>query len=103
MRAAHAGWSGAACKSTSRPGARTEELRALTWDHVFLKGRPDLDPPQPPHIAVWRSVRRSGDTKTREISRLVGHPGTAVTEEVYRKQIRPVTRNRKQMSTYKRL
>lgn len=24
------------------------------------------------------------------ISRLVGHPGTAVTEEVYRKQIRPV-------------
>lgn len=47
-------------------GARTEELRALTWDHVFLKGRPDLDPPQPPHIAVWRSVRRSGDTKTRK-------------------------------------
>lgn len=25
-----------------------------------------------------------------EISRLVGHSGTAVTEEVYRKQIRPV-------------
>ncbi|MFJ3105961.1 tyrosine recombinase XerC [Streptomyces sp. NPDC086835] len=165
-------------------GARTEELRALTWDHVFLKGQPDADPPQPPHIAVWRSVRRGGDTKTRksrrtlalpahcvevlwqqfedqgwerlaagdsweehglvfssavgkpldatnvrrafrqalkeaeginaddwtprelrhsfvsllsdrgvsleEISRLVGHSGTAVTEEVYRKQIRPV-------------
>ncbi|MFD7791070.1 tyrosine recombinase XerC [Streptomyces sp. NPDC059759] len=165
-------------------GARTEELRALTWDHVFLKGRPDANPPQPPHIAVWRSVRRGGDTKTRksrrtlalpmrcvevlwarfedqgwerlaagddweenglvfssavgkpldatnvrrafraalkgaeglnadewtprelrhsfvsllsdsgvpleEISRLVGHSGTAVTEEVYRKQIRPV-------------
>jgi integrase len=165
-------------------GARTEELRALTWDHVFLKGRLDADPPQPPHIAVGRSVRRGGDTKTRksrrtlalparyvevlwqqfedqgwerlaagesweehglvfssavgkpldatnvrrafrqalkgaeginvdewtprelrhsfvsllsdrgvpleEISRLVGHSGTAVTEEVYRKQIRPV-------------
>lgn len=25
-----------------------------------------------------------------EISRLVGHSGTAVTEDVYRKQIRPV-------------
>lgn len=25
-----------------------------------------------------------------EISRLVGHPSTAVTEEVYREQIRPV-------------
>ncbi|MFE3230306.1 hypothetical protein, partial [Nocardia sp. NPDC059228] len=24
-------------------GARTEELRALTWDHVFLSGRPDYD------------------------------------------------------------
>ncbi len=47
-------------------GACTEELRALTWDHVFLKGRPDLVPPQPPHITVWRSVRRSGDTKTRK-------------------------------------
>lgn len=48
-------------------GARTEELRALTWDHVFLKGRPDLDPPQPPHIAVWRSVRRSGGHKDAEV------------------------------------
>lgn len=47
-------------------GARTEELRALTWDHVFLKGKPDADPSQPPHIAVWRSVRRGGDTKTRK-------------------------------------
>ncbi len=165
-------------------GARTEELRALTWDHVFLDGSPSTNPPVPPHIAVWRSVRTSGDTKTRksrgtlalparcvealkdhwvdqgwdryaagdrweenglvfhsavgrqldsshvrralrtalaaapgidpaewtprelrhsfvsilsdrwvpleEISRLVGHSSTAVTEEVYRKQIRPV-------------
>nr|WP_237547084.1 tyrosine-type recombinase/integrase [Streptomyces sp. SID161] len=55
-------------------GARTEELRALTWDHVFLKGRPDLDPPQPPHIAVWRSVRRSGGTKTRKSRRTLALP-----------------------------
>ena len=39
-------------------GARTEELRALTWSHVDLNGRPDADPPVLPHIRVWRSVRR---------------------------------------------
>ncbi|MGI9008379.1 MAG: site-specific integrase [Streptosporangiaceae bacterium] len=38
-------------------GARTEELRALTWDHVNLHGEPDAIPPVPPHVAVWRSVR----------------------------------------------
>jgi integrase len=55
-------------------GARTEELRALTWDHVFLKGRPDMDPPQPPHIAVWRSVRRTGDTQDSQVP---AHPRPA--------------------------
>jgi len=59
-------------------GARTEELRALTWDHVFLKGRQDLEPPQPPHIAVWRSVRRSGDTKTRKSRRTLALPARCV-------------------------
>lgn len=55
-------------------GARTEELRALTWDHVFLEGKPDADPSQPPHIAVWRSVRRGGDTKTRKSRRTPALP-----------------------------
>jgi integrase len=50
-------------------GARTEELRALTWDHVDLVGDPDADPPIPPHIAVWRSVRAGGDTKTKKSRR----------------------------------
>ncbi|MFJ6915933.1 tyrosine recombinase XerC [Streptomyces sp. NPDC101133] len=59
-------------------GARTEELRALTWDHVFLKGNPDVDPPQPPHIAVWRSVRRGGDTKTRKSRRTLALPARCV-------------------------
>ncbi|GGZ86149.1 tyrosine recombinase XerC [Streptomyces echinoruber] len=59
-------------------GARTEELRALTWDHVFLKGKPDADPPQPPHIAVWRSVRRDGDTKTRKSRRTLALPARCV-------------------------
>ncbi len=44
-------------------GARTEELRALTWDRVDLHGEPDDDPPVPPHVAVWRSVRAGGDTR----------------------------------------
>ncbi|MFC7892637.1 tyrosine recombinase XerC [Streptomyces sp. NPDC057381] len=59
-------------------GARTEELRALTWDHVFLKGSPDVEPPQPPHIAVWRSVRRGGDTKTRKSRRTLALPARCV-------------------------
>lgn len=59
-------------------GARTEELRALTWDHVFLKGKPDANPPVPPHIAVWRSVRTGGDTKTRKSRRTLALPARCV-------------------------
>jgi integrase len=43
-------------------GARTEELRALTWPYV------DLDS-DPPFMMVWRSVRAGGDTKTRKSRR----------------------------------
>jgi integrase len=46
-------------------GVRTEEARALTWDHVDLDGNAAADPPIPPHVAVWRSVRAHGDTKTQ--------------------------------------
>jgi integrase len=55
-------------------GARTEELRALTWDHVDLDGDPDADPPIPPYLAVWRSVRKGGDTKTRKSRRTLALP-----------------------------
>ncbi|MFI6819775.1 tyrosine recombinase XerC [Micromonospora sp. NPDC050187] len=55
-------------------GARTEELRALTWEHVDLTGRPDDDPPMPPSIAVWHSVRAGGDTKTRKSRRTLALP-----------------------------
>ncbi len=48
-------------------GARTEELRALTWDHVDLDG-------QPPSIQVWRSIREGGDTKTRKSRRTLALP-----------------------------
>ena len=47
-------------------GVRTEEARALRWDHVDLEGNPDADPPVPPHVDVWRSVRAHGDTKTKK-------------------------------------
>jgi len=46
-------------------GVRTEELRALTWGNLDLNGHPKDDPPVPPSIQVWRSVRKGGDTKTR--------------------------------------
>ncbi|MEV6464595.1 site-specific integrase [Kitasatospora sp. NPDC051702] len=59
-------------------GARTEELRPLTWDHVFLKGQPNADPPVPPHMAVWRSVRAGGDTKTRKSRRTIALPARCV-------------------------
>jgi integrase len=49
-------------------GIRTEEARALRWDHV------DLDAGT---IAVWRSVRRGGDTKTERSRRTLGLPETA--------------------------
>ncbi|MEV4758953.1 tyrosine-type recombinase/integrase [Micromonospora sp. NPDC049559] len=60
-------------------GARTEELRALTWEHVDLEGRPDDDPPVPPSIQVWHSVRAGGDTKTRKSRRTLALPLRCVT------------------------
>jgi integrase len=59
-------------------GARTEELRALTWDHVDLDGKPHNDPPVPPSVAVWRSVRAGGDTKTRKSRRTLAMPARCV-------------------------
>ncbi len=55
-------------------GARTEELRALTWAHVDLDGRPDADPPVPASIEVWHSVREGGDTKTQKSRRTLALP-----------------------------
>jgi integrase len=55
-------------------GCRTEEARALRWDHVDLDGDPDADPPIPPHVAVWRSVRSHGDVKTQKSRRTLRLP-----------------------------
>ena len=59
-------------------GARTEEMRPLTWSHVDLIGKPEAIPPVPPHIMVWRSVRSGGDTKTRKSRRTLALPQRCV-------------------------
>ena len=69
--------------------------------------------PVPPHVAVWRSARVHGETKTERSrrtlglpavavqalrawsgsqagERLVGHASTRTTEIVYRRELRPV-------------
>ena len=63
-------------------GARTEELRALTWSRVNLDG-------DPPTIELWRSVRAHGDTKTSKSRRTLELPARcveALTKHRYLKQ-----------------
>jgi integrase len=60
-------------------GIRAEEARALTWEHVDLDGDPTTVPPVPPHLAVWRSVRAHGDTKTEKSKRTLRLPERTVT------------------------
>lgn len=59
-------------------GVRTEEARALRWEHVEL-GDPAAVPPRPASVAVWRSVRVTGDTKTRTSRRTLALPELSVT------------------------
>jgi integrase len=49
-------------------GIRTEEARALRWDHVDVEAGT---------VAVWRSVRHGGDTKTAKSRRTLGLPTAA--------------------------
>jgi len=57
-------------------GIRTEEARALRWDHVDLDG--DARARVPSHMAVWRSVRAGSDTKTERSRRTLALPQSAV-------------------------
>jgi integrase len=59
-------------------GIRTEEARALCWEHVDF-GDPVASPPVPASAAVWRSVRSHGDTKTEKSRRTLALPEMAVT------------------------
>ena len=65
-------------------GGRTEELRALRWEHVHLEADPRHVPALPPYLEVWRSVRADGDTKTRRSRRTLALPVRCV--EALRKQ-----------------
>jgi integrase len=69
MKAARASRLGAYVVLCLMTGIRTEEARALRWDHV------DLDAGS---IAVWRSVRHGGDTKTARSRRTLGLPQAVV-------------------------
>jgi integrase len=50
-------------------GIRTEEARALRWEHIDLQART---------VAVWRSVRSHGDVKTEKSRRTLRLPDAAV-------------------------
>lgn len=68
-------------------GARTEELRALTWLDVDSMGNPNAIPPVPPSVSVVRSVRAGGDTKTRRSRRRLAMPHRCVSAlEGHRRQ-----------------
>ena len=77
-------------------GAVGKPLDAANVRRAFRQALKDVDGVD---AAEWtpRELRHSfvsllsdRGVPLEEISRLVGHSGTAVTEEVYRKQIRPV-------------
>jgi integrase len=81
-------------------GARTEEMRALQWSHVDIDGDPDADPPRPPSLDVWRSVRESGDTKTKKSRRTLGLAQLAV-EALHRRQAKQVVQRERAGSRWK--
>jgi hypothetical protein len=56
----------------------TKEARALHWEHVNLDGDRQAKPPVPPYVAVWRSVRLHGETKTERSRRTLALPRMAV-------------------------
>ncbi|MFF3751269.1 tyrosine recombinase XerC [Streptomyces sp. NPDC002018] len=51
-------------------GVRPEEARPLMWTHVHTGAADGTRP----HVDVWRSVRRRGDTKTRKSRRSLAMP-----------------------------
>ncbi|MGW0281614.1 site-specific integrase [Streptomyces sp. NPDC003236] len=55
-------------------GVRTGEAQPLTWDPVFLETADGAPPP----VAVWRSVRKHGETKTRKSRRTIALPKQVV-------------------------
>ncbi|MEO3785046.1 site-specific integrase [Actinocorallia sp. B10E7] len=75
-------------------GARTEELRGLTWSHVDLEGSPEAPgtPGQPPTIMVWHSVRAGGDTKTAKSRRTLQLPQRCVSALIAHREHQEIIR-----------
>ncbi|WP_310727512.1 tyrosine-type recombinase/integrase [Streptomyces sp. N2A] len=84
LRAQEGSWIHAYVVLSLLVGVRTEEARALRWEHVHTEATADL----PSYVDVWRSVRRSGDTKTRKSRRSLAmpHQAAAVMVEQREKQ-----------------
>lgn len=55
-------------------GVRTEEARPLRWTRVHT----EAEEGEKPHVDVWRSVRRGGETKTRKSRRSLAMPRQVV-------------------------
>jgi integrase len=68
-------------------GARTEELRALRWEHVHMDRTTG-----PAYIEVWRSVRAGGDTKTRVSRRTLALPSRCIVALVQHRERQAVER-----------
>jgi integrase len=76
-------------------GARTEELRALRWEHVHLDGTAVQGNVRSlSYVEVWRSVRAGGDTKTRKSRRTLALPSLAVSALVEHRSRQARTRLR---------
>ncbi|MGW7381612.1 site-specific integrase [Streptomyces sp. NPDC054794] len=73
LRAKEGSWIHAYVVLSLLVGVRPEEARPLTWAHVHLAGSAKIKP----HVDVWRSVRRHGDTKTRKSRRSLAMPRQA--------------------------
>ena len=67
-------------------GLRTEEARALRWDHVQIGV--NWTPRELRHTFV--SLLSGNGMAIEDISHLVGHSSTLVTQTVYRHELRPV-------------
>ncbi|MCF3171106.1 tyrosine-type recombinase/integrase [Streptomyces violaceoruber] len=75
LRAKAGSWINAYVVLSLLVGVRPEEARPLTWTHVHV----DREGGGRPHVDVWRSVRRHGDTKTRKSRRSLAMPHQVAT------------------------
>ncbi|GAA2267185.1 site-specific integrase [Glycomyces scopariae] len=86
FKASEGTWFHAYLVVSNLTGIRTEEVRPLEWSRTHLNPIEDETcscgkrhrETLPPHIEVWRSVRKSGDTKTHKSRRTLALPAMVV-------------------------